>query len=289
MTLMLLAILCSTANQLLFKLYARLEIAALPAIVINYLVAFGLGCGLVAGGPPAVGGRLVTLWCLAAFQGGILVGCFLLMSAVTRLHGVAVAAVSARIAVVIPVVVAFLLYDDTLHVAKAVGILMALGTLFLLRPEAGTEGYATKGHALPLALFLGFGFNLAYTKWVQTRFLTPHGFHSYLALCFLWAFVWGLTALRIRRGPRPLFENWRVGLAGAILGLNNYGAIYFLIAALAQPTWESSVIFPIVSVSVVMLSFFSGVLLFGERATVRNIGAVALGAASLIMIHWGPP
>lgn len=161
-------------------------------------------------------------------------------------------------------------------------------TLILLKPDNGEDHSQNKSYLLPLLLFAGFGFNLAYTKWVQARFLLPDTFHLYLTFCFLWAFAsgafaWGAIALLLRR------HNCRVSLrsavAGVVLGINNYGAIFFLIAALAQPRWESSVVFPVVSVSVVLLSFFGGALLFSERLTARKSGAVILGILALILIY----
>lgn len=285
MTFILLAILCSTANQLLFKVFDRIRVAVLPAIVVNYLVAFGLGGCLGGGG--VFPGKLSSLHLhlLAAVQGGVLAGCFLLMSAVTRRNGVAVAAVSTRLAVVIPVIAAFMLYGESVLVGKIAGVLLAVGALVLLKPEEGGDANArsSDGRLLPLLLFLGFGLNLAYTKWVQARFLPPETYHNYLTVCFLWAFAWGLAALLTQRGLRLLKP--KEGIAGILLGINNYGAIFFLIAALAQPGWESSVIFPLVSVSVVLLSFMAGILLFGERITARKGGAVLLGVLALVLIY----
>jgi hypothetical protein len=87
-------------------------------------------------------------------------------------------------------------------------------------------------------------------------FLSPDAFHRYLTFCFLWAFAWGTIALLLRHQYRHVSLCSTV--AGVVLGFNNYGAIFFLIVALAQPNWESSVVFPVVSVSVVLLSFFGG-------------------------------
>lgn len=285
MTLILLAILCSTANQLLFKLFAHIRMAALPAIVVNYLVAFGLGCWLGRGGPSFGGLPFLKLQLLAGLQGGVLAGCFLLMSAVTRRNGVAVAAVSTRLAVVIPVVAAFVMYGDRILAAKIVGILLALAALVLLKPEADPAVSPVSSHLPPLLLFFGFGFNLAYTKWVQARFLPADAFHHYLTFCFLWAFAWGAAALLLRRPYGQVQVRVREAIAGVFLGLNNYGAIFFLIAALAQDEWESSVVFPVVSVSVVLLSFFGGALFFGERFTVKKSAAVVLGVLALVLIY----
>lgn len=283
MSLIFFSILCSTANQLLFKLFAQLRVPALPAIVINYLVAFCLGVYLGRSGTTWGSQPIFQLQLLSAVQGGVLAGCFLLMSAVTRRNGVAVAAVSTRLAVVVPITSAFVLYGDQIVVSKITGILLALGSLVLLKPDRGDGGNPSGSFLLPLLLFVGFGFNLAYTKWVQARFLPPDSFHLYLTFCFLWAFAWGALALLLRRQDRRL--PIRSAAAGVVLGLNNYGAIFFLIAALAQPQWESSVVFPLVSVSVVLLSFLGGSLLFGERFSLKKSAAVVLGVLALVLIY----
>ncbi len=69
-----------------------------------------------------------------------------------------------------------------------------------------------------------------------------------------------------------------------MLGINNYGSVYFLIRTLGQEGWQSSVIFPTISVSVVILSFLGGFILFQEGASRRKRMATAIGLVAILCI-----
>ena len=54
-------------------------------------------------------------------------------------------------------------------------------------------------------------------------------------------------------------------MGGIALGIPNFGSIYFLVLALRSGGMESSTIFPVNNVAIVMISTFLGILLFRER------------------------
>ncbi len=102
---------------------------------------------------------------------------------------------------------------------------------------------------------------------------------------FASAFLIGLSALTYGRIRGTIAIGRREIGAGMILGINNYGSIYFLIRSLGQEGWESSVIFPTISVAVVILSFLGGFILFGEGASRRKRIAMAIGVAAILCIN----
>ncbi len=86
-----------------------------------------------------------------------------------------------------------------------------------------------------------------------------------------------------------IFQKMRLelkdGVAGIILGINNYGALYFLIRTIGQKGWESSVVFPTLSVAVVMLSFAGGYAIFKESVTQRKMIALGMGIVGIVLIN----
>ena len=72
---------------------------------------------------------------------------------------------------------------------------------------------------------------------------------------------------------------------GLILGLLNFGATYFLLLAMSH--FESSVLFPTVNMSVVVLSALTGLILFHEKLSRVNWIGIGLAVLAILMITSG--
>ena len=75
---------------------------------------------------------------------------------------------------------------------------------------------------------------------------------------------------------------------GIALGIVNYYSIYFLLKALQYEGTESSTIFTVNNVAIVMLSTLIGLVLFRETIYTKNwIGIVlAVVSIALVMLAW---
>jgi multidrug transporter EmrE-like cation transporter len=73
-------------------------------------------------------------------------------------------------------------------------------------------------------------------------------------------------------------------IAGLVLGVVNYVAVYALVKALALEGWQSSQLYPMYSVGVVAVSTGLAMLFFNERlSNSRKVGlAVGLVAVALL-------
>ncbi len=282
-----LSITCSTLNHLIFKAFQRWNIAILSAIVTNYLICIFIGYISL---DKAIFD--VSLWHQKWFfyswvQGCLLIGSFFLMGLATQRSGIGVAALSSRLAVVIPILAAFILYGDSLNFFKLTGIVGAIIALYLSSIESESLKKLRKDSApiLPLTLFILFGFHLTFAKYVQEFHLNRISYHGYVMFAFASAFLIGLLALAYCLIKRTIAIGRREVGAGIMLGINNYGSIYFLIRTLGQKGWESSVIFPTIGVSVVILSFLGGSILFQEGASCRKWIAMAIGVVAILCIN----
>ncbi len=54
-------------------------------------------------------------------------------------------------------------------------------------------------------------------------------------------------------------------MSGVALGLANLGTVYFLLKALSQPEWESSIVYPLNNFGIVLLSTVTAIVVFRER------------------------
>jgi len=278
------AILFSTLNHLIFKAFDKYHIRIYPAVTANYAACVGVG--LLSALPHTAGGVPRPWLGLAAVQGLLFFISFVLIGRTTRARGVAVTGLATRLAVAIPTLAAFFMFGDTAAPAKCSGIVLALVALYLsCRPGTDKEK-KDKGSAwLPVWLFITFGTHATLLKYVQVNFLT----HTDLPVYVMTAFFFSLCASGLVTGSLLLMGHLRIGLrdilAGAGLGCINFGAVFFLIKTLAQPGWQSSRIFPTMSISVVIFSALGARLLFSEQIHAHLIRAILVGTAAIVLIN----
>ena len=287
MIFLLLAVICSTGNQLLFKVFARLGIDIFTAIVANYAVCVLIGFSSAGQGvwPVAIFTQEWHFYSLV--QGGMFVVCLVLLGMTTARRSVAVASLATRLSVVIPTIAAFLLYGDVLTIFKVSGILASLLALYLSSSDrAGNAKSGNSPGILPLSLFIAYGLYAALLKFVQEKFLNGFSYHSYVLLSFLAAFLLSAALLAWKFFKKRQVSRWRDMYAGFVLGCSNYGAVYFLIRALGMPGWQSSQIFPTVSIGIVSLSTLGAWVFFNEKLSHKLILALAIGIGSIVLVNW---
>ena len=280
------AILSSTTNHLLFKAFGKYKIDILTAIVVNYAVCSVIG--FTSSFEILSKNSLLTnnWFFFSVGQGALLFICFYLMGRTTTSHGVTVASVSSRISVAIPTLMAFILYNDLLTITKIGGILIALISLSLSAGNKNNNSESHKmGYLLPAMLFVAFGMHSTLVKFVQAFYLENSSYHIYTMTSFFFAFlISGIFLLwRNLQQFKKLFK--KDIIAGIILGCTNYAAFFFLISVLGIPGWESSALFPTMSISVVGFSSFGAWLIFKENISLRMIFVIFLGAVSIILLN----
>lgn len=283
---LILAIVFATCNQLTFKAIAHFKIDLLSAIVANYVVCIGMAY-FSSVEPVFQNTFLIQKWFpYSIIQGIIFISCLFFMGKTTEKQGVAIATLSARLSVVIPIIAAFLLFGDIITLQKAIGILAALLALYLSSYFQYSKSHSFLSFGvLPFVLFIAFGAHSTLLKFVQDRYLDSSSYNIYIMSSFLSALVLSGSGLvfRIYRGrhiirSKDLF--W-----GFMLGFINYGAVYFLLRTLSIPGRESSQLFPTISIAVLGLSSFGAWSIFKEQMGLKIVGAITIGAISIVLIN----
>jgi drug/metabolite transporter (DMT)-like permease len=211
-----------------------------------------------------------------------------LLGLTTAKRGVAIASLATRLSVAIPAIAAFLLYGDLVTVFKIIGILASLLALYLSCTNTNSAGAVKAVHSpsiLPLSLFVVFGMYATLIKFVQEKFLSGSSYHTYVLFSFLAAFLISGSVLAWRLFKKKQACRWRDLVSGFVLGCTNYGAVYFLIKALSVPGWQSSQLFPTVSIAVVTLSTLGAWAFFNERINRRILVALAIGVGSIVLVN----
>lgn len=206
---------------------------------------------------------------------------FLAMAGAVRYAGIVLSDAAQRLSLFIPLIAAFVLFGEALSSSKLLGIGVGLAALvcLLIRPySADKRAERTKAIALLLCVWAGYG-----TIDILFKQLAKGGaaFSSSLLLTFSLAGVLMLSYLlakRTRWNLRSLF-------AGVVLGLLNFGNIYFYVRAHQVYSDNPTLVFSAMNIGVISLGTLIGAGLFKEKLSWLNgLGIVLALSAILILI-----
>ncbi len=213
-----------------------------------------------------------------------------LIGIATVRSGVSITALCARLNLLIPVVVAFLFFGEHVSLPKIVGIILALSALLLAiprTPDLSTDSTHRFQHLPAILVLINGGCYLTLLKYVQGYVITPEDYEAYIASSFLFALLCSSLYLSIVMKRKTLRSNKKDILWGLLLGVNNFGAVYFMLRALGDSGLESSVIFPITSVGVLVASTISARVFFLESLGHRKVLACCLGCLAVVILQAG--
>lgn len=282
---LLLSVLCSTAIFVAFKLFGRYGVDNLQAIVVNYLVAFGLGASLSGGGKalqslpqqPWLGSILIL--------GFLFITMFQLMAWVSQQFGVAAVSVAVKMSVIIPIAFGIWYFGEPLGWRRALGFGGALAAVFLATYKPGQLRGNWVLWVGPLLLFAGSGFIDAFINYNEATLLNPGQHDLFATAIFGMAGLLGLLFIGLRWLRQGGRYHWKAVVGGIALGIPNYGSIYFILKALDTRLLDSSVIFALNHVAIVALSTVLGVFIFRESWGRANQWGLGLALVSIWLIY----
>ncbi|WP_299216417.1 DMT family transporter [uncultured Dokdonia sp.] len=282
---LLLSIASSCVIFVVFKLFARFKINTLQAIVFNYLTASTLGLFLSEGG---ITTDVIPQqdWFLGAVALGFLfILIFNLMAITTQRSGLSVVSVATKMSVVIPILFGILYYKESLGILKASGIIIALIAVYLASVKS-KNGIPFKKTDLifPALVFLGSGIIDVSIKYIEEKYLSTGNLPIFLTTVFGTAGMIGLLIIGSQLLRKRFTFSTKNILAGICLGVPNYGSMYFLVKALRNDAFESSTIFTMNNVGIVMISTLLGIALFTEKLQLKNWIGIALAVISIILV-----
>lgn len=286
MTWLLLSIICSTLIFVIFKYFDKYGVDNLQAIIVNYVVAFSLGMGL-----RGFDTSLVDIpskdWFWSAFILGIIfIWLFRLMALASQKIGVSVVSITVKMSLVIPVVFGVIYYEESFGLLKFFGIALALSAVYLTTAKDKSKKTSQLYVKLPLILFFGSGIMDTFINYNQEE-VVPMAEHGlFTSSIFGMAAIFGGMLLIIQNRKNKIRFELKNLWAGIILGIPNYGSIYFLIRSLNHNNMESSIVFPINNVGIVALSVVFAVVLFSEKLNLKNKIGIALALLSIALLGY---
>ena len=215
-----------------------------------------------------------------AFLGILLAGTFVIYSKAISLAGTALATVSARLSVLIPVLLSILLFSESPNIKMIFGFLLALVTLYLfyLSLKNHNNGSSSTGKYLYLfVLLIGIGVIDFSMKIYEHKFL-PEEKGVFVFTIFLSAFIYTLVYLLFKKIK---FDKSTYNL-GLILGVPNVLSVHFLLAALSEV--PAIVVFPVMNIGVIVLTAVAAYLFWKEEINLYGKIAIAVGIAAILLL-----
>lgn len=260
-------IIFSSIIYVIFKFFDRFHLKTFQAIVANYFTCSVIGFCLT--GVDQFSENLIEI--RPALPYAIILGCcfifvFNCIATTSQKFGIGIASIADKLSLVMPVVFAFLAYQDSITVFKILGILLSIAAVYLsVKKNHSNSGSAFRNEwYYPVLVFAGAGLISILLKEVQFRF-PEINFNQFLIFLFGIAYLAGMFFLLFQIFRNKTKFHVKSIISGVLLGFPNYASMYFLLKTLDFRGWESSVVYPLVNVGVVLFTVILGIIIFREQ------------------------
>jgi hypothetical protein len=180
---------------------------------------------------------------------------------------------------------------DDFTIMKTVGIMLALLAVFLTIYRKQNLEIDREAMFYPVILFLGMGLVDSLVKFSQMKYIGDDELALFSAILFLIAFLTGIIYSFLKKKTIQKLFNRKALAWGFLLGISNFGSIYFIIRALnyvgpAGYTIDSSIVFGVNNTGIVVLSVITGFLVFREKLLRINYVGIILALIAILIFSY---
>jgi drug/metabolite transporter (DMT)-like permease len=279
------SVITNAAIYWLFKYFERIEAKIFETIVFNYIIAFSCGIFFVPNVHDAFQSAMqFPIWSVAGLiMGSLFISVFYFMAITAKKSGIAMATLSSKMSLVLAVIVLAFLGEGEITLLKAIALLIAMFGLYLFSVDRKSK--LSKDMLLyPVVLMLGstsIDFSIAYFQGFTTN---QNELSLFTCMPFMGAGIIGISILIyklvFRKEKFPLKE---MG-TGTLLGLVNYGSIFFLVELYHSGWMPESKILPVNNLLVLVIGSIGAVFIFKEKLNRRKIQGLVICLLSLILL-----
>lgn len=278
-----LAVLCSSAVNVLMRLSEGRAKNTFVMFMSNYAVCAAIAFAFTGGGSPFAAHPGLRFALLLGLVSGC---CYLSSLTLLRVNiaknGVMLASVFMKLGVVVPALMAILFFGESPTAWQIAGFAIAVAAIIIIYTEPKTGGPRNKAAAGGAVLLLVMLFVSGLTESmaniyeklgdpaVKDRFL----FFNFLTACL----ASGAAALISRKKIAPADV-----LFGAAIGVPNYFCTRFLLLSLSQV--PAVVVYPVYNIGAIVVISLFGLLLFRERPGRRKLIGLLMIIAALVLLN----
>lgn len=280
-------ILSSTFILILFRLFPKYKVNTFQAVVFNYFTACIFG--FVFYGNQFSNKALADLSWLpfSIISGVLLIALFLVIGISSQKNGISFTSIVSKMSMSVAVLLMMIYYKESLTILKISGILLAFIGIISISWKKSSKGLKKNSQFLFLLIFLFVGggvldFIFNYTQNFHLKNLpTP----LFSAISFGFSALIGITILLFQIARKKQVFHSRNVVAGILLGIPNFFSVYLLMSAYSTIGWNDSTVITVMNVSVVLLAFFIGVLVFKESFTRLKAFGLFASLTAIILLY----
>ena len=287
MTYLIASILLNAVLLIIFRYFKQHDINNLVAIVTNYLVCFGLGVIMTRGESLNVS-TIPSDWLPWLLGMGFLfIFTFNIVAITVQAFSVTIATLVQRMSLLLVVIYAVILYQESLTAMKGVGLLMGIASIYLITSPGNSNRQPTDRRLilLPIGLFLLSAIiDICFYEMSQQSITYGQEF-AFAGLLFGVAAALGSLFILTFKSHMLHQIKWKDLIAGLVLGIPNLFAVYYLQKMLTTEL-DGSIAFPIHSIGILLVAALGSYILFKERfSSNKIIGMLTAIAAILLLAH----
>lgn len=261
------------------KLAKRYEIDTPQAITWNYSIAAVLNYFIFR---PDVPPLTENVYLIYMALGILLPSLFMVLALSVRYTGIVRTDIAQRLSLFIPVLAAFLIFSEPYSTIKIAGIGLAfLAIIFSIPWQKQTET-SNNYWIYPIVVFLGMGIIDILFKQIARIENIP--FTSSLLVVFTLAFIISIVFILYQVLTNKIRMSKTNLIAGWILGIFNFGNIFFYLKAHQDLSNQPSVVFSSMNIGVILLGSAVGVLIFREKLSRLNYVGIVIALISILIL-----
>lgn len=288
MEFVLISVICSVVVSVILKFGRVRGFDTTQMIIWNYPVAILLTVYFF----PPVWAGLFTVespWLIYGVMSFLLPGLFLLLSKSLKYAGLVVTEVAQRISLIISLLAAFLIFNESISGMSLWGICLGFLSILCCINWQNRGGGSVRGtgwqsgqNVFPALVFLGYGLvDILFKKISQ---LTVVPYTTSMLIVFIGAGVVSFSYYFFQlKSKRMVFSSAFMGW-GLLLGVFNFMNILFYMKAHRALPEQPSLIFTGMNIGVIALGVLIGKLVFKEKITVLKLCGVVLAVVAVLIL-----
>ena len=272
------SIVCSVAVSILLKISKKQSIEIDQAVAINYPTAAICAFILFQPNTQHYLHTLAAEWHILLPLAILLPTVFIIMGVSVRQAGIAKSDAAQRLSLFLPIVAAFVIFDETLRIGKIIAVVLAFIALLALVYKPAQETQSRGAMWALCGVWLGYGvIDILFKQLSKNAAMTVHLFALFIA-----AGLFMLAYLTIRK------THWTKAsvIGGMILGCLNFANIYFYLRAHQTYHNNPTLVFAAMNLGVITFGTLIGMLIFKEKINKINMIGIALAMLAMVCLFY---
>lgn len=275
---LIISIICSVSVGIIFKLSRQYQVSMRQVVVWNYVIAlilcylfFDLELATVTQSAP---------WPIYIPLALLMPSIFIILAASIKHMGIVKTDAAQRLSLFIPILAAWLMFGENLHILKFIGLGIGFPAILLIFSKREKTN-DNKWH-YPALVLLGFGIVDVLFKHIALISDIPFSTSLFVVFCGALLVAVSIGAFEI------IMKKVKVDIMsfafGMLVGIFNFGNILFYLLAHKAFAENPSTVFAIMNIGVIVVGSLAGVLIFKEKMTKLNYAGLLMALSAIIFI-----